>query len=70
MKALQILIENINWLLPKALLMEYDGRFVLKRKARQGEMILNRIIIPSGNKEKQVLYRQLVKCTFNGCNKM
>ena len=66
MKALQILIENINWLLPKVLLMEYDGRFVLKRKARQGEMILNQVIIPSGNKEKQLLYRQVVKCIRKG----
>lgn len=66
MKALQILIENINWLVPKSLLLEYDGRFVLKRKAKRGEVILNGVITPQGNNERQLLYRQLIKFIRNG----
>jgi hypothetical protein len=66
MKTLEILIQNITWSVPKSLLFEHDGKFVLKRRAKGGEVILNGVIIPQGNKEKQLLYRQIVRCVRHG----
>jgi hypothetical protein len=66
MKALDILIQNITWSVPKSLLFEHDGKFVLKRRAKGGEVILNGVIVPPDNKKKQMLYRQIVRCVRQG----
>jgi hypothetical protein len=66
MKTLEILIQNITWSVPKSLLFEHDGKFVLKRRAKGGEVILNGVIIPQDNKKKLLLFRQIVRCVRQG----